>query len=120
MSLHYAKIVCEQEGGSWEVRVSLAAVAQWIRSLGQLDPDLAFGQGPPMPHRNIPLAEEIAAISEKVQIAKPSRPDQSIPEAELGEMSVIRHAAYLSLTPVCYGSVPYDLDADEPHWIQNQ
>ncbi|GAW01052.1 hypothetical protein LENED_002622 [Lentinula edodes] len=27
------------EGGSWEVRVSLAAVAQWLRSLGRVSPE---------------------------------------------------------------------------------
>ncbi|KAI9325468.1 putative acyl-CoA transferase/carnitine dehydratase [Zopfochytrium polystomum] len=31
------------EGGSWNVSVSLAETAWWLRSLGRLDPDEAFG-----------------------------------------------------------------------------
>ncbi|PIL35193.1 hypothetical protein GSI_02983 [Ganoderma sinense ZZ0214-1] len=41
------------EGGSWEVRVSLAAVGQWIRSLGRLDPVTAFKDGVPLPPRSM-------------------------------------------------------------------
>ncbi len=81
----------------------------------QLDPNLAFGQGPPMPHRTYLRADEIIAISEKVQTAKPSQPNKSF---QAIEMTVIRHAATLSLTPVCSGPAPYDLDADEPRWLQ--
>ena len=35
------------------MRVSLAAVGRWIRSLGQLDPVVAFERGQPLPPRSM-------------------------------------------------------------------
>lgn len=96
------------------MRVSLASVAHWIRSLGQLDPEMAFGEGPESPHRDMPQADEIAAISENVQSRAPSRPGKPF---QAFEMSAIRHAATLSLTPIRNDSTPCGLDADEPRWI---
>ncbi|KAH9950632.1 CoA-transferase family III [Amylocystis lapponica] len=84
------------EGGSWEVRVSLAAVGQWIRSLGRLDPRVAFGGGRPMPVRAMPLDPEISPLTVEIR--------QSVEGNESAEprkkMTAIGHAALLSKTPV--------------------
>ncbi|TDL22094.1 CoA-transferase family III [Rickenella mellea] len=95
------------EGGSWEVRVSLAAVGQWIRSLGQLDPKVAFGQGIPYPPRTLPQADEISALAVTI---KQARKDD-------GDMTVIGHAAKLEKTPVKEGEAPMVLNLHEPRWM---
>ncbi|KAF7346039.1 hypothetical protein MSAN_01829900 [Mycena sanguinolenta] len=97
------------EGGSWEVRVSLAAVGQWIRSLGQLSPEDAFGPAAkPFPSRVLPLDPEIVALS--------------LPwESDSGrKMTALRHAAILSRTPVREGEesqAPMALDAHPAEWL---
>lgn len=53
-----------QEGGSWEVRTSLAAVGQWIRSLGRIDPAVAFKEAQTLPVSGCPMPQEIQALSE--------------------------------------------------------
>jgi len=63
-----------QEGGSWQVTVSLAAVAQWLRSLGRTPGDLA-----------VPLAERGPWLH-----TEPSG---------WGQLTSVRHAAQLSATP---------------------
>jgi len=105
-----------QEGGSWEVRVSLAAVAQWIRHLGQLDPVTAFGEGPPLPPRAAPRAPELTALSINVRQAKPDR-QISDSKFEPKTMTVLRHAAVLSATPLKEGEAPMVLEAHEPKWL---
>ncbi|KAK0491559.1 CoA-transferase family III domain-containing protein [Armillaria novae-zelandiae] len=79
------------EGGSWEVRVSLAAVGQWIRSLGRV----------PVP---------VEQIDEHVE--------QLLVDWE-GErkMRAIRHAAIMSETPVKVGNAPARLDMHLPEWL---
>ncbi|PVG03554.1 CoA-transferase family III [Serendipita vermifera] len=52
------------EGGSWEVRVSLAGVGQWLRDLGQLPLSEAF-KGTPLPPRTRPMHQEIQDWSEE-------------------------------------------------------
>ncbi|KAJ7134320.1 CoA-transferase family III [Mycena epipterygia] len=97
------------EGGSWEVRVSLAAVGQWIRSLGQLVPDEAFGSAAkPFPAIVFPLDPEIANLS--------------VPWRSEGgrTMTALRHAAVLSHTPVKEGDsiqAPMSLDAHSAEWL---
>ncbi|KAI0072040.1 CoA-transferase family III [Panus rudis PR-1116 ss-1] len=100
------------EGGSWEVRVSLAAVGQWIRSLGQLDPSVAFGEGKPLPRHEIPLNQEIEEYSTTYKqwgdflgISTPLR------------MTAIKHAAELSETPVKEHLAPIVLDAHHAVWL---
>lgn len=63
-----------QEGGTWQVRVSLAAVAQWLRSLGRTPGDLA-----------VPLADRSPWL-----MTEPSG---------WGQLTTVQHAAQLSLTP---------------------
>ncbi|KAJ7223137.1 CoA-transferase family III domain-containing protein [Mycena pura] len=103
------------EGGSWEVRVSLAAVGQWIRSLGQLTPREAFSApARPFPSRGLPLDPEIAALS---------LPWTSKNEREGGrkiKITALQHAAVLSRTPVREGEesqAPMVLDAHAAEWL---
>ena len=116
-----------QEGGSWEVRVSLAAVGQWICSLGRLDPATAFGQGRPMPPRTMPQAPEIAALTVPL-IQLTADEDTSATQSESLEpkskltptrrtMAAIRHAAILSETPVREEGSALRLDAHLPRWL---
>ncbi|KAJ7645618.1 CoA-transferase family III domain-containing protein [Mycena polygramma] len=97
------------EGGSWEVRVSLAAVGQWVKSLGQLTPEEAFGSGAqPFPPRVLPLHPDIAGLS--------------LPWKSSGgrKMTALRHAAILSRTPVREGEssqAPMSLSAHSTEWL---
>lgn len=102
------------EGGSWEVRVSLAAVAQWLRSLGQLPPDTAFRDGRPLPKRMTPPDTEVAALSVTLHQATGDKRDV---EGHLRTMSAIRHAAQLSVTPVKDVEAPMCLDRHQPVWL---
>ncbi|KAG2130657.1 CoA-transferase family III [Suillus bovinus] len=104
------------EGGSWEVRVSqaLAAVAQWLRSLGQLPPDTAFGDGEPLPKRMIPPDSEVAASSVTLHEATGDKRDV---EGRLRMMTAIRHAAQLSVTPVKDVEAPMGLNRHQPVWL---
>ncbi|PCH35094.1 CoA-transferase family III [Wolfiporia cocos MD-104 SS10] len=101
------------EGGSWEVRVSLAAVGQWIRSLGRLDLTGCFDRKLALPPRTIPLHPEIAALS--VSVVR-SMGDKGNSEQKQ-RMTAIRHAAMLSKTPVQEGKAPLTLDAHLPRWL---
>lgn len=102
------------EGGSWEVRVSLAAVAQWLRSLGQLPPDTAFRDGRPLPKRMAPPDPEVAALSVTLHEATGDKRDV---ERCLRTMTAIRHAARLSVTPVKDVEAPMCLDRHQPAWL---
>ncbi|KAG0704829.1 CoA-transferase family III [Suillus ampliporus] len=102
------------EGGSWEVRVSLAAVAQWLRSLGQLPPKTAFGDGKPLPKQTVPRDPEVAALSITLHEASGDKRDVNGP---LRTMTAIRHAAQLSVTLVKNVEAPMGLDRHEPVWL---
>ncbi|KAJ7043855.1 CoA-transferase family III domain-containing protein [Mycena alexandri] len=97
------------EGGSWEVRVSLAAVSHWIRSFGQLAPEEAFGSmAKPLPLAVLPPDSEIAELS----IPWRSNNGQ--------KMTALKHAAILSCTPVREGEsswAPISLDAHSAEWL---
>ncbi|CDO73975.1 hypothetical protein BN946_scf185043.g24 [Trametes cinnabarina] len=103
------------EGGSWEVRVSLAAVGRWIRSLGQLDPVVAFRDGPPLPPRSVE-DPEVARYAVKYKQATKSAGRVS----EQKTMVAVGHAAKLSVTPVKEGQAPMRLDAHEANWLPRQ
>ncbi|KZS86948.1 CoA-transferase family III [Sistotremastrum niveocremeum HHB9708] len=92
------------EGGSWEVRVSLAAVGQWIRSLGRTDLETAFGQAKAYPSRNDP---EIIALSHETE-----------KDGDKETLTVLRHAYILSETPVREGIAPLSLNAHEAEWLE--
>ena len=92
--------------------MSLAAVGNWIRALGRLDPQTDFGEGEPLPPRTIPQHDEIAAISVSLK--------QSIDEKEIvavpNTMIALQHAAVLSATPVHCGDAPMRLNAHGAKW----
>ncbi|KAJ3973838.1 CoA-transferase family III domain-containing protein [Lentinula raphanica] len=102
------------EGGSWEVRVSLAAVAQWLRSLGRVAPDIGFGQtAKPMPTVSFPPDDEVRKLS--------SDWVQRHHSSEGKKMTAVRHAAILSKTPVKDGlreaTAPMILNSSLPQWL---
>ncbi|KAJ7644377.1 CoA-transferase family III domain-containing protein [Roridomyces roridus] len=91
------------EGGSYEVRVSLAAVGEWVKSLGRLEPEQAFGVGKAFPES--PKDEEIVKLSSSWRNGGQ-------------EMTAVRHAPVLEHTPVLdTGRAPMGrLDVDEAEW----
>ncbi|KIM42975.1 hypothetical protein M413DRAFT_443793 [Hebeloma cylindrosporum] len=137
--IHVALARMIKVGGSHEVRVSLAGVGRWIRSLGRLDPEQAFGpQTQPFPKRGWPLNEEIEKLSvvwsERWGKDRPN-PDREggngyigIRPKERKKMMTLRHAAILGVTPVREGvlgmdegdwGAPMRLDADDPVWVRD-
>ncbi|MFC7608463.1 CoA transferase [Teichococcus aestuarii] len=66
-----------EEGGSWHVRVSLAATGQWLRGLGRVEGGLAAQD---------PGQEDVAGLLEER-------------DSPLGRVSAIRHAAEMERTP---------------------
>ncbi|KAK1218876.1 hypothetical protein PQX77_018403 [Marasmius sp. AFHP31] len=99
------------EGGSWEVNVSLAAVGQWLRSLGRVEPQVAFGRGVPLPKDS--GAEEIQRLSV----------DWRGRGGEKMIMRALKHPAVLEKTPVREGregepGAPVVLDKNEPVWVE--
>ncbi|RDB16018.1 Succinate--hydroxymethylglutarate CoA-transferase [Hypsizygus marmoreus] len=99
------------EGGSWEVRVSLAGVGQWIRSLGRVAPKIGFGEGQPFPHRLSPPDPEIQKLS---MVWHQSGGGGG------REMTAIKQAAVLSKTPAkegCASEAPIMLNAHKPVWL---
>ncbi|KAI0754607.1 CoA-transferase family III [Daedaleopsis nitida] len=100
------------EGGTWEVRVSLAAVGHWIRSLGRLEPQVAFGEGRPLPPRSM-RDPEVATLTTRVEEAG------TLHNAGMERRAIraVRHAAVLSATPVREGEAPFRLDAHAPAWL---
>ncbi|KAF8630874.1 hypothetical protein AX17_005233 [Amanita inopinata Kibby_2008] len=95
------------EGGSWEVRVSLAAVGQWLRSLGRLSPNEAFGD-----HTGTLPSRDDAEISE-LSVTWPTVHGRS-------KITALRHPAVLSQTPVREGEsgmAPMVLNAHRASWL---
>ncbi len=83
------------EGGSWHVRVSLAQVGQWLRSLGRVPDGLA------VPDQHI---DEISDLLEVL-------------ESGFGELTVVRHAAKLSETPAHWALPSVPLGTHAPEWL---
>ncbi|KAJ3925601.1 MAG: L-carnitine dehydratase/bile acid-inducible protein F [Lentinula lateritia] len=101
------------EGGSWEVRVSLAAVAQWLRSLGRVSPEVGFGEtAKTMPAVTYPPDDEVRSLS--------SEWPQSGRSPNEKKMTALRHAAILSETPAMNGdkaTAPIVLNSSPPRWM---
>lgn len=107
----------EQEGGSWQVRVSLSATLLWIRRFGFVHPLTAFGEGPPLPPRTMPLDPEVAAVSTTIE-RDPG--DFGREAGEVGQqttMTVVRHAATLTGLEIREGKAPMRLDAHRAEWL---
>ncbi|TFK69531.1 CoA-transferase family III [Pluteus cervinus] len=105
------------EGGSWEVQVSLAAVGQWIRSLGRLTPQQGFAEGNPLPGMKFPVPTEILELSETW------REDVLVgAEEERKRLTALKHPAILHATPVRGGatsSAPLTLNKHDAKWLRN-
>jgi hypothetical protein len=96
--------------------VSLAAVGQWIRSLGRLSPQVAFGEGKPLPPRILPQDPEIAALAVTLLQEKGDKED-STEGRPLKSMTAIRHAAILDKTPAREGEAPMALNVHSASWL---
>lgn len=100
------------EGGSWEVRVSLVGVGNWVRSLGRLGPE-GFNNVQEIPPNQKYLT----------RLRIPSSSKKGIPtsnnEAELEEdyMIAVKHSAILEETPGNVTEAPVSLARDSPIWI---
>lgn len=94
------------------MRVSLAAVGQWIRSLGRISAQEAFREGKPLPKRE---DQEIT----KLRLEWNERMGQDKGDNwERRRMAALRHAAVLSRTPVREGILQTDesLEGEESDW----
>ncbi|KAJ3569378.1 hypothetical protein NP233_g5075 [Leucocoprinus birnbaumii] len=110
------------EGGSYEVRVSLTGVGQYLRSLGRIDPAVAFGEGRPLPGK-AEISGEVSKYVNKWQI----QPSQLLIKKDVGEggeekreereMVALRHPAVLSVTPCVEGEAPTVLNANNAEWL---
>ncbi|KAF8650343.1 hypothetical protein AX16_005284 [Volvariella volvacea WC 439] len=110
------------EGGSWEVQVSLLGVGNWIRSLGRLDPEMAFGHGQPFPPIQIPPHPEVMGLSVPWTRGHGStlKSASTSGEGEAEVMTSLKHAAILSGTPVREGPdswAPLVLNAHQAEWL---
>ena len=110
-----------QEGGSWEVRVSLAAVGLWIRSLGRLSLEVAFKKGTPMPLRKFPQDPELAALACKLSQSRGDHETAATNESSPRQfMTAIMHAAKLEKTPVIEIEAPMSLNRHKAVWIPRE
>jgi crotonobetainyl-CoA:carnitine CoA-transferase CaiB-like acyl-CoA transferase len=82
------------EGGSWSVRVSLAATGRWIWRLGRVDNGFAC---------RLPSRNDVADLLE----------DSVSP---FGRMRAVRHAAQLSATPAGWARPAVPLGTHPPVW----
>jgi crotonobetainyl-CoA:carnitine CoA-transferase CaiB-like acyl-CoA transferase len=87
-----------REGGSWHVRVSLAATARWLRGLGRL----ADGFAAPDP--------DLAEIADLLETS----------ESGFGTLTAVRHAARLSRTPARWALPSVPLGTHRPQWIASR
>jgi crotonobetainyl-CoA:carnitine CoA-transferase CaiB-like acyl-CoA transferase len=84
----------EREGGSWRVRVSLAATGQWLRGLGRLADGLAAPD---------PGQEDVADLLEES-------------DSDFGRLLAVRHAAVLAATPAHWALPARQLGSHDASW----
>jgi crotonobetainyl-CoA:carnitine CoA-transferase CaiB-like acyl-CoA transferase len=82
------------EGGSWHVRVSLAQTGRWIRQLGRVE----GGLGCPNPG--------FEDVRDRLENSA----------SGFGRLTVVRHAAQLSVTPAHWSRPSVPLATHEPAW----
>ncbi len=82
------------EGGSWQVRVSLAQTAHWLWNLGRIDGGLATPE---------PSNEAVAPLIETMP-------------SGFGELQAVRHSAVLSATPAVWSRPSVPLGTHPPVW----
>jgi len=111
------------EGGSWEVRVSLACVGNWIRSLGRLGPT-GFTNARPLPKRIYPLDPEIAELSMEIPIrhAKGALGAHDVGEELMSNdspsvMTALKHSAIFDKPSHILIEAPIRLHMDHPMWL---
>ena len=97
------------------MRVSLAGVAKWIRSLGQIDLQDVDKLSLSLP-RDV-FDEEIKKFSVELT---PVLSDKAVnlDEERPSRIKAIRHAAHFSLTPVKEKDAPLTLDVHKASWIE--
>lgn len=97
------------------MRVSLAGVARWIRSLGQIDLQDVDKLSLSLP-RDV-FDEEIKKFSVELT---PVLSDKTVnlDEERPFRIKAIRHAARFSLTPVKEKDAPLTLDVHKAGWIE--
>jgi crotonobetainyl-CoA:carnitine CoA-transferase CaiB-like acyl-CoA transferase len=86
------------EGGSWLVRVSLAATGRWLRELGRVPDGFACPD---------PGIEDVADLLERTP-------------SGFGELTAVRHAAILSETPARWALPSVPLGTHPPEWANGQ
>ena len=89
-----ARIRQAREGGTWLVRVSLAATGRWIWNLGRVEDGFAC---------SLPSRDDVADLLETS-------------ESRFGVMRGVRHAAQLSDTPATWTRPAVPLGTDPPLW----
>ncbi len=89
-----ARIRQAREGGSWLVRLSLAATGRWIWNLGRVEDGFAC---------SLPSRDDVADLLETS-------------ESRFGVMRGVRHAAQLSDTPATWTRPAVPLGTDPPVW----
>lgn len=86
------------EGGSYEVKVSLAGVMRYLRSLGQYEGKTGFDR------KDFKRPEDVSEFLETRQ-------------TEFGELQAVRHAARIQGLDVGWEHMPKPLGSDEPVWL---
>ena len=89
-----ARIRQASEGGSWQVRVSLAATGRWIWHLGRVDNGFSC---------RLPTRDDVADLLEDAP-------------SPFGLMRAVRHAAQLSVTPAGWARPSVPLGTHPPVW----
>jgi len=89
-----ARIRQASEGGSWLVRVSLAATGRWIWTFGRLENGFSCA---------LPSREDVADLLEESR-------------SPFGLMCGVRHTARLSATPAAWMRPAVPLGTDPPVW----
>lgn len=89
-----ARIRQAREGGSWLVRVSLAATGRWIWNLGRVEDGFSC---------SLPSRDDVADLLETSQ-------------SPFGAMRGVRHAAQLSETPATWTRPSVPFGTDPPVW----
>ncbi|KAA8646042.1 hypothetical protein EYZ11_008570 [Aspergillus tanneri] len=87
------------EGGSWEVNVSLAGVMKYLRSLGQFDGKTGF---------QAPGYTSIADVPPEYLETR---------DTVFGEMTAVRHSAMIQGVEVGWDIMPKSLGSDEKRWL---
>ncbi len=90
------------------MRVSLAGLSQWIRHLGRIPPEVAFGSGKPLAPETAPLDPEVQHYTSEWKVN---------PASGRKAMVALKHAAILSVTPCLEKEAPIVLDTQEAKWL---